>query len=400
MHKLKVGICGTLSPDTPREKNPLPALRDERVQDFILQLNRAPTSKKEIISECPSVGKQVEHLLRLGVLREKAGKIWVNFTLFNAEDQRLVRAVAEEHAEQFAGDLMQKKSVLWDILAKHRNPFADLSQMAYAAVGCYFLDLAALHIAGQRHQMSFQKKQPGGNRYTLWAEESGSLCLKAVYWGCHSLQTGEFVFQTFGDHHHETQRKALPDILYRQPDVDFPGSKIYKSLLFEHRQSLAEEIGRILSEAADGPVSMDDVGQIHGVPAERFEKMVNLLSFMGYLCVEEGTVTATTPYFGTPDIPVLEGVFTECIPVFNRWCDENLHQIEQQLQRLRPLQNGVPFDEVFIQVWHHIFGLTNKELAKRGLIYDTYSGDSLHTGYLPMVCESAVIKKLAERWTR
>ncbi len=400
MPELQVGICGTLAPDTPPHENPLPALRDEKVQGVLLQLNRNPRSKSEVFDEYSSVQKHIEQLLHLGALREKEGRIWVNFTLFDEEDQQIVGKVAAEQASELAEGLMQRRSELFDLFGQYRNPTVPPSQLAYAAVGCYFLDLAALHIAAERNQMAFQKEQPGGNHYTLWAEEFGSVCLKAVYWGCHSLKAGDFIFQTFGDHHHDTTRTTLPDILYRQPEADFPGGGIYTSLLFDQRLSLAEEIGCILAQAADGPVSTDQVQKATGISPRRCEKMVDMLSCMGYLEVDRDSVTGAVPYWGHRDIPLLDGVFDLCVPVFTDWCDENLQSMRQKLQPVRPLQNGVAFDEVFIQVWHHIFGLTNKELACRGLIHDTYHKGSNHTGYLPMVCESAAFEYFSDRFVQ
>jgi nucleoside diphosphate kinase len=71
--------------------------------------------------------------------------------------------------------------------------------------------------------------------------------------------------------------------------------------------------------------------------------------------------------------------------------------VKKEIRLLNSVKNGVPFDEIIIQLWHFIFGQTNKHLAQNGMIRDTYS-TSIHQGYVPAICyrevKDILIKKL------
>ncbi len=81
------------------------------------------------------------------------------------------------------------------------------------------------------------------------------------------------------------------------------------------------------------------------------------------------------------------------------WVEDNIEKLEVSLQEIRPIKNGVAFEEVFVQVWHGIFGLVNKKLAHEGLIFDTYSRASEHKGYLPGLVKGDVLDIVEEEIT-
>ncbi len=387
MTKLTVGICGNLSPDTPEHLNPLPLLNDADVQDVIMEVNRCPQPLEEVVDSYSQQAENLKRLLSLDVLREEDGRTYVNFTLFDSEDQKVVQEVADKHAQDLAECFRGKRDVFRDIMSTYRNPEISFCELSYSLLGCYFLDLLALHLAKEWDNMNFAKPQPGDNHYTLWAEERGDLNLREVYWGCHSLQAGDYVLQTFGDHHHETRREALPDILYNEPNVSFAGSDTYKSLLFETRRELGIYMGGMLDYAVEQSVSKEALCQQVDIAYNRAEKMVNLLCSLGYLSGDEDSLRTAVPFFSSPDLDLIKQVFHVCIPIFHDWCSHSVFRIEKDLSAVKPIQNGVSFDEVLIQVWHHIFGLTNKYLSRQGMILDTYGSESRYKGYLPMVIE-------------
>ncbi|MFW6176320.1 MAG: hypothetical protein ACOC40_01335 [Thermoplasmatota archaeon] len=110
MSELKFGICGDLDRhNTPREDNPLVTLRKSEVRDMVEELNRIPKSKKELLYENEDISDEIEKLLRLNVLKEKDGKVFVNFTVIDEKDNGIIFDVCEKYASDLAENFLDNK---------------------------------------------------------------------------------------------------------------------------------------------------------------------------------------------------------------------------------------------------------------------------------------------------
>ena len=61
--------------------------------------------------------------------------------------------------------------------------------------------------------------------------------------------------------------------------------------------------------------------------------------------------------------------------VLIKWFAENYQGIRNDLGGLTSMAHGVAFEALFTQIWHDLFGLTTRELARSGFIADTYAED-------------------------
>lgn len=390
---LKYGICGSL--DNPADEvNPLLNLANSRVQEMLLELNTKPCAKDVLLSQWPDCVEDIEKLLRLNVLRQEQGQVYVNFTLFNSEDKGLVFTVSEKHAKTLADKIIAEKSKLYTMLSAYSNSKVTPEKLAFMVIGCYCLDWWALSFFKQRGLQDFAKEQAGGYKYTLWAEKKAAGSLKAVYWGGHSYSAGEYLLHTFGDH--ESPRYALPDLLFRSPTLDFPGGQVLGSLFFDKKIELGEEIGRVIETIGKTGAPADQIAESAGLPRQRADKILELLAALGYTSCESEMVYLVVPYFDQDDLELLSNVACHMIGLLLQWSEDNITQLEQDLAQINPIKNGVPFREVFIQVWHYIFGLTNKGLAEAGFIHDTYAEASRHKGYLPAIVKGEQLNKVEE----
>jgi len=75
-----------------------------------------------------------------------------------------------------------------------------------------------------------------------------------------------------------------------------------------------------------------------------------------------------------------------------RWHEENYDRIVAALADLTPIRNGVPFERVYTEIWHFIFGIANRHLVEAGLFADPYSGNRRHQGFLPVIWASELTK--------
>ncbi len=377
MTNVEFGICGDLDPHkTPNELNPLPTLKKDDVGKMLLKLNRKPMEKSQLMEEYDNLKGDIDKLLKLGALRED-DKVYVNFTLLDAEDSRFIFEECEPFAKDLSEFILEREDDIFAVLTQYKNPHVPKEKLAFFIIGCYLLDWGSLELFRMWDVADNKKPQPGGNEYTLWGEEEVDQMLKRIYWGGHALKTGDYMFHTFGDHHDYAQRYALPDLLHVFPDFDFQGGEEYERVLFDKRKEMAIELGEILDTLYQNENLNHDKGNL-----------VDFLKKIDYIEDQDG-LKVNIPYFTEEEVPIIVEAIKPIIPELRKWVDTEMPILKKKLKPIRPLQNGVSFEEVFIQVWHVVFGLTNKQLTEAGMFYDTYQGGM---GYLQALFKGDVSK--------
>ncbi len=395
MTETQFGICGDLDwHNTSKENNPLVTLNKDRVKHIIAKLNRNPMYKKEFFSKYSYIEGELKKLLNLNTLKVEDGKIYVNFTFLDEGDNELMFKICENYAEELVKKIMSKEEKIKTILSKYENDRVSKEKLAFFIIGCYFLDWGSLTFFREWEIANNLKPQPGGNEYILWGEKQNEGMLKEIYWGGHMVPDMDHIFHTFGDHNSTTKRNTLPDILHQFYDFDFPGGKEYRSLLFEKRRELALELAKIIELIGKEGIDTDELEELKRNPSS--EKKVIMLEKMDYIEKEDGTYYISIPYFTEEDMDMIAKCIEPLVPILKDWLDQNWDYLKSDFEVTRPMKNGVPFDEFFIQAWHYIFGLVNKKLAREGLIYDTYSEESEHIGYLPAISERKLLDNLED----
>jgi len=395
MTDIQFGICGDLDwHNTSAEDNPLVTLKKERVKELIYDLNRNPLKEEKLFSKYEELEEEIKKLLRLETLKKREGKVYVNFTFLDEKDNEFMFDVCEDYVEDLVEKIISKEETIQTVLSRYKNDRVEKEKLAFFIIGCYFLDWGSLTFFREWDIANNLKSQPGGNEYILWGEKQDEGMLKEIYWGGHMIPDVNYIFQTFGDHHSDTKRNTLPDILHRFKDFDFPGGEEYRSLLFEKRKELASELAEIINMVGKDGIDAEELEESIREPLS--EKHLSLLEKQHYIEEEEGTYYLTIPYFTEEDIDMIVDCIEPFIPVLKNWLDDNWEDFRNDLKETRPIKNGVPFDEFFIQAWHYIFGSVNKKLARNGFIYDTYSEKSKHKGYLPGIAEKDVLESLED----
>ncbi len=395
MSGIRFGICGDFDwHNTSEEDNPFSTLEKNKVKDLISELNRDPMDEGELFSKYGEIKEEIEKLLRLKTLKKRGEKIYVNFTFIDKEDSEFLMEVCEDHALKLVDLISSKKGQIHEVLSRYENKRVGKDKLAFFIIGCYFLDWGTLKLFSKWGIADNMKPQPGGNEYVLWGEENYENILKEIYWGGHMIPDIDYVFHTFGDHHKDTKRNTFPDILHRFNDFDFPGGAEYRSLLFEKRKGFASELADIIVIIGKEGASKDLLEK--KLEYKSLDKRITLLQKLGYIDEEDDRYYLSVPFFTEEDRDMILDCIRPLIPILKDWIDDDLEDLKSDIEPIRPSQNGVPFDEYFIQVWHYIFGLVNKNLANRSIIYDTYSDDSEHKGYMPGITIKDVLLELEE----
>ncbi len=82
---------------------------------------------------------------------------------------------------------------------------------------------------------------------------------------------------------------------------------------------------------------------------------------------------------------MVRAMLAEGRDIMAAWHEENYESIRSQLSHLTPMQNGVPFERVYTEVWHFVFGIANRILAERGFFADPYAEGRTFKGFIPAI---------------
>jgi len=382
MSKLSVSICGNTAPDVKPEDNPSYYLGDNLVQEAVLWVAAEFPTRQGLFDRYGSIAASIENLFRVGALREEAGRVLLNFTLFTRNDHRIIRERSDRHAADLAEWILADRQLIEDMLPQLTFNRATMQKTAMIAVGCLALDAGGLQTLAELGYTLPEKRQTGGI-FTVSAEEKTELDLRGIYWGCHSdLQAG-LSFVSFGDHAVQG-RNALPDILWRRPfwvrkEDDTP---TYRAMTSGYLDALRNDLAKVVRQLArqDGDV-------VEATTACPAAVLVDWLDSLGYLDADR---RLAVPYFAAEDVAAVRTVKKTVLDKVREWSSANYEDLKANLADVTPMKHGVDFREVMIQVWHWIFGLTNKRLAEAGFFFDTYATGHKSPGCVPAIVEEEV----------
>jgi hypothetical protein len=388
MIRLQYGICGSIAARTEPEDNPYTYLQQPGVQAMLLSLNSNPLSLEDLKTAHPELREQIAAMTRLQMLHQDQ-LVRVNFTLLDQRDKQIVWQVSDAHARELARLIAAKQADIHAVLKPLASAEVSVQQLAFLALGCYLLDWGALSLLQRWGALDKEKPQAGNNVYTLWAEVEQADSLKAVYWGGHSMQVGDFLLHTFGDHDPGTRRMALPDILYRVHNGDLPGREYFRVLQLRKNKEIGHQLAEILDligrEGCTGE-------KLTSVNPTQLPEMLSLLKALHYVGQpEQNSYLLKIPYFTGADLPTLRCVAHLVVPLLQQWVNTQLEQYRHDIGSINSLQNGVPFNEVLVHCWHYVFGLANKRLAEWNVITDTYCASSRWRGYQPGLMQAGLV---------
>ncbi len=90
------------------------------------------------------------------------------------------------------------------------------------------------------------------------------------------------------------------------------------------------------------------------------------------------------PVFLEEDAAMMAEIMRKSRGIMTDWLRENYRPLEQDLGQLTTLRNGISYQRYFSQIWHYVFGYTNRELIDAGLMADPYEEGRQYKGFLPM----------------
>jgi hypothetical protein len=135
-----------------------------------------------------------------------------------------------------------------------------------------------------------------------------------------------------------------------------------------------------------------ELAALLGRPSEETEELLGLLMELGYVSQTGAEYALAIPVLGPRDREWVDELRGLSRGIMERWLAEHYAEIRQALAGITPLKYGVPHEEVFSQIWHYLFGTTNRLLVEQGLFADPYAPERRFKGFIPAVWSQSVYK--------
>lgn len=345
--KFKIGITG--KGEVPSE------FYSQEGQELILKLCYGSVPTQEIPSKLLEIFKSV------AALREDKNECYLNFTCFLQKDIDYLNLKCDELSKSLAGRIQKEASDQIPLNVKFDE--VSYKKYLYFIVGCVGLDWHGLKILEDLNLIVSYKnliKNKYGN-YSLFGNENKEKNIKELYWGSHNYKFGDFCFTTFGDH--TSRRLGFPDLLNINHNDD-----LSKTIYLNMTQYYMTNVGRALTKKSKPDKLME-----------------HILEELKYLKNEKLNI----PVIIDEDMNHIRQFINNIDNIVKGWLIDNSDDFDVLFKNLTPVNFGVDFKEVLIQIWHYIFGHTNKHLSRNGYFFNPYSTDSDFDGYLPVVHESS-----------
>ena len=402
----------------------LPASQEDRagtyfgrpeVRALLATLESGPIPSQQAENALSGTGTRMQDLLRLHLVREDRGVIRIGFPYFTAEDMKMVHVVAERYVPGLVAAYKADRRRMEIVL--DRYPITSVSRkcLAFVLIAGFSLNWDALDLLLQKGYRKTELIHGDGWQYGFWgSEDLPDYSYLGFYWGSSTFPADalnltpplDFAFSSFGDALSEP-RMNLPDLLALQPqEMTQPVRGAAERLGLHDDDELdmglknviglyrARALGAILFAMRHGATSKQQICK--ALPAKERSDCsaeLGLLLAIGYVkCRSDRNFELSVPVLDTVDKPMLESALRLSRGVVERWLEQNYSQVHQSLANLTAARHGVPYEVMFSQIWHELFGLATRELAAQGVIEDPRGPSVIWQGSIPVIWRSSVYR--------
>jgi hypothetical protein len=388
---LSIGVTG--STPSERTKNPTAILGSARIQRMILEISDTPKSRPEIEAIIAGEFFTLDDMVNVGLLREENDLYRIDFNLLRVADQKLILKVSEQLGRDLAAAFLARRGEFEALAVAHEQPHVDKADLFFVVLGCFSLDWDGLDLTEERGYRAGAQRTIDGHGFTPWAKEKGmALSLKGLYWGSHSSNRS-FTHTTFGDHD-ALPRFGLPDMMWnsggafqRYEHIE-EGRRAAGRLLSIYMADAMEDVASVMVALSKQDLALAPLAARTGIDTDKLERILALLEAADYVSRQQDAYAGRVLVLGARDQAMVRGMVAKGREIMIAWHETNYAGIKGALSALTPLENGVPFERVYTEVWHFVFGIANRELVKAGFFADPYAEDRRHKGFLPFIWAS------------
>jgi hypothetical protein len=383
------------------------------VRALVYELEDGPLPRARVEAALDGTGISTEDLRRVKLLREEDGRFFIAFNYFTADDMRAIHAATEARVPSLVQAYLARKDDFRRIFDRYPVPTVSRDRLAFVLVGGFGLNWEGLAITAQhgwRKPVSVTGRLPSGEewRYSFWAsEEVAEHSARGFYWGSTTFPGGpfnyaedpvDFAFSSFGDPYSDP-RMSFPDLLYLPGEAMAPpvraiarrigladGTALGQALHNALGLELGRSVGPMLFALRQGPRSGAALGE---AALEKHRAVVpdilDLLEETGYVTHDAGMYRLRYPALDYDDAELVREALALNEQILTAWLSEQMDGLRTELRDLTSLRHGVPFESLFTQIWHEMFGLTTRELVAAGFMADPRAEGVAYQGSFPAV---------------
>lgn len=388
---LQVGITG--SNDSEGLDNPVEVLQHEKVSHLMQDMADAPRDAQFIADALRGSEVDLDRLVALRLIREVNGEYVIDFPYLTVEDHdRLIRLL-DPYAEELANAYLKKRDEFEQIFSDYDVASVPDTALAYAIIGAFSLDWDGLTITAREGYRTTAENMPQGLDYIPWAKETVSQdSLKGLYWGSHNAEIPGAQFTTFGDHA-PRNRRGIPDLLWRYASVIYNADKeepeVSKAVYFAFEPYLSDEflgdLWGVLAALRGGASTLAEIAKETGLDEDKTERLAALLEELDYIESNENGFRLVAPVLTQPDRAMLRKARDLSNRIIIDFLDARYDSAKADLGELTVMKYGVPYENLYTEIWHYLFGLTNRKLAEKGFMLDPYDEARRYEGFAPFV---------------
>lgn len=388
--------------------------RKPQVRALALQLANGPVARDRAEQALAGSGASVDDLLRVKLVRAEGGDLRLAFAFFTADDIRRVHAVAARHVPSLVSAYRTDAPRLNAILARYDAASVNRKLLAFDLVAGLSLNWDALSFLDQAGYRKPVLVEGPGWHYSFWASgETPEYSYKAYYWGSTTFPAGsanfpdaplDYSFSSFGDPDSDP-RMNMPDLVTLPPDQMTPPVREAATALGFHDDdtlgfglknvlglSLTRDFGSLLFALRSGPRTQAELAEAApGVDRARLPAELRLLEAIDYV-VKDGRerYALRVPVLDAQDKALVDAITAENRRILRVWMKRHYAEMRRELSDLSAVRQGVPYEALFTQIWHELFGLTTRELVAEGLLADPYGKQNPSPGSLSMLWRTSV----------
>lgn len=399
---LQVGITGNNSLEGLQD--PVTVAQIPEVSVLLQAVADKPRSADYVQQSLRGSKADLALLVKLDLLKPWDGGYAISFSYLTLEDHDLLVTTLAPFAESLAQSYRDRWPEFESIFSAYDVESVDMGELAFAVIGAISLDWDGLDITADKNLRITADNLPGGRDFLIWAKElSSEINVKELYWGSHNTVVDGIRFTTFGDHY-SLPRLGLPDLLWstnsRVANIDAAPRtlriSVYKALKPYYQDDFLKDAGAILSALRQGEITTNSISGSTATEKERTEAILALLMELQYVKRDRDSYVLAAPYFSLADKPMIDAARELSWLLIDEWLDLNYSTVQAKLDRLNARKYGIGYRQLFTEIWHYLFGLTNKALVASGHFADPYAEERVSKGMFPFASNAEVLELYTE----
>lgn len=372
---LAYSIVGSVGDSTTPATNATYAMYGHpEVQQLLLDVAAKPRDRVYVESALRDTGISLDDMVQNGSLRLDGTVYKLNLSLLTRADQEIIRRATDKYSHALARAVLARRKNIEAALQTYDVPTVAKGAVAFIVLGCFSLDWDGLDLSEKGGYIAAPPKRSGGGQFSVMAEELGGLSLKQIYWGSNTWAAGRYRVTLFGDHFSRFKDMTLT------PSLQSLGDDL-----------LWQRMGDVLFALRDQPRTADELMAATKLPSATMQELLAGMEEADYIRRQDGRYIAIAPVLTSRDEKMVADLMRLGKDAIKEWLAKDYQPFHESVKDISPLRAGVPFPEVFAQLWHYIFGIANQKLVEAELFSDPYGEDHVQKGHTLAVWDPGIL---------